>query len=119
MRLINGASCIMLSSFALVQYNDPDAILWFLIYAVPAVWAGLAALRPEELARCPRAIGAYLACLAAATAASLWCWPSLPAGWIEIETEREGLGIIIATLVLSLAGITAWQRTHRWRAASP
>ncbi len=119
MRALNACFCIMLAGFALVQYNDPDAILWFLIYAVPSAWAGLAAFRPERLAPSPRAIGAYLACLAAAVAGSFWCWPSLPAGWIAIETEREGLGIIIATLVLALVGISWWHRARHWQAALP
>ena len=110
MRTVNGCSCVMLAGFALVQYNDPDAILWLLIYAIPAIWAGLTAFRPERLAPRAPVIGAYLACLAAAIAGSLWCWPALPAGWIHIETERESLGIIIATLVLALAGLSGWGR---------
>ena len=110
MRRVNGCFCLMLAGFALVQYNDPDAILWLLIYAIPAVWAGLAAFWPERLQLDARAIAAYVVCLAAAIAGSLYLWPALPAGWIHIETEREGLGIIIATLVLALVGLSWWQR---------
>ena len=73
----------------------------------------LTAFRPERLAPSARAIGAYLACLVAAITGSLWCWPALPADWIHIETEREGLGIIIATLVLALAGLSLVTRTSR------
>ena len=108
MRTINGCFCIMLAGFALVQYNDPDAIVWFLIYAVPAIWAGLVAFRPARLAPRPGLVGAYGACLGAAVTGSLWWWPSLPAGWIHIETEREGLGILIVTLALALVGLAWW-----------
>jgi hypothetical protein len=109
MRIINGGFCVLLTGFALAQYNDPDAIVWFLIYAVPAAWAGLAAVRPERLTPDLRVIAAHSVCLAAAVAGSLWCWPSLPAGWLDIETEREGLGIIIATVALALAGAAQWR----------
>jgi Transmembrane family 220, helix len=119
MRALNGCSCVMLAGFALVQYNDPDAILWFLIYATPAAWAGLAAFRPQRLAPSPRLVGAYAACLAAALTGSLWCWPALPPDWITIETEREGLGIIIATLALALVGLSWWRRARHWQAALP
>ncbi len=117
MRTANGCSCIMLAGFALVQYNDPDAILWLLIYAIPATWAGLAGFRPDRLAPSQGLIGAYAACLAAAALGSLCLWPSLPAGWIRIETEREGLGILIATLALALAGLSWWRRARLWQAA--
>ena len=50
MRYVNGFFCVLLVLFAIVQYNDPDAILWILIYGVPAVWAGLAAFRPARFA---------------------------------------------------------------------
>jgi hypothetical protein len=117
MRALNGCFCFMLAGFALVQYNDPDALVWFLIYAVPAAWAGLAAFRPERLAPGQRALCAYLACLAAAALGSVWCWPSLPTGWLAIETEREGVGVIIATFALALVGVSWWQRARQWRAA--
>jgi transmembrane protein TMEM220 len=119
MRALNGCFCVILAGFALVQYNDPDALLWFLIYALPSAWAGLAAFAPERLTPSARVIGTYLACLAAAVAGSLWCWPSLPAGWIAIETEREGLGIIIATLGLSLVGISGLYRIRHGQTALP
>jgi hypothetical protein len=119
MRTINASSCILLAGFALVQYNDPDAIVWFATYAVPAIWAGLAAFRPQRLAPSPRLVSAYGACLAAAITGSLWWWPSLPAGWIHIETEREGLGILIATVALALVGFAWWHRARRWRPLLP
>ena len=49
MRYVNGFFCVMLGLFAIAQYNDPDALLWFLIYAIAAAWAGVLAFRPSLL----------------------------------------------------------------------
>ena len=51
MRILNGFLCVILALFTIVQYNDPDAILWIVIYGVPAVWAGVAAYRPNAVER--------------------------------------------------------------------
>jgi Transmembrane family 220, helix len=112
MRYVNGFFCLVLTLFALVQYNDPDAALWFLIYGVPAAWAGAAAFRPGLLAPRPGMLGAYAICLAAAALGSLYLWPSLPENWIHIEEEREGLGVIIATAGLIVVGWTFWRRNR-------
>jgi len=112
MRYVNGFFCVVLTLFALAQYNDPDAVLWFLIYGVPAAWAGLAAFRPDLLAPRPRTIGAYAVCLAAAVAGSLYLWPALPENWIHVEEEREGLGLIMVTGALILVGWTWWRRSR-------
>jgi Transmembrane family 220, helix len=114
MRSVNGFFCVLLTLFALVQYNDPDALAWFLIYAIPAAWAGAVAFRPDLPAPRPRTIGAYALCLAAAVLGCLHLWPSLPENWIEVEQEREGLGLIIATVALALVGI-AWRHGTRWQ----
>ena len=50
MRHLNAFLCVLLTLFTIVQYNDPDAPLWILIYGLPAIWAGLAAYRPDVFA---------------------------------------------------------------------
>jgi Transmembrane family 220, helix len=112
MRYVNGLFCVVLGLFALLQYNDPDALLWFLIYAIPAIWAGLIAFRPQLIRSSRLAAAAFLACLAAALAGTIAMWPSLPAGWIDIEEEREGIGLILVTVGLLTTGWT-WWRTGR------
>lgn len=37
MKYVNGFLCVVLALFTIVQYNDPDALLWILI--LPTVWA--------------------------------------------------------------------------------
>jgi drug/metabolite transporter (DMT)-like permease len=115
MRYVNGFFCVVLTVFALAQYNDPDAPVWFLIYAIPAVWAGVAAFRPDLLTSRPPTLAAYAACLAAAVLGSLYLWPSLPDNWIHVEEERESLGLIITALALALVGIAWWYRGGRWQ----
>ena len=112
MRYVNGFFCVVLTSFALVQYNDPDAVVWFLIYAIPAAWAGLAAFQPDLLVLRPGTIAAYAVCVAAAVLGSLYLWPSLPENWIHVEEEREGLGLIIATAALVVVGWSSWRRSR-------
>ncbi len=43
MRVLNIVLLLLMVLFALVQLNDPDGIVWLIIYAVPAVWAAIAA----------------------------------------------------------------------------
>ena len=110
MRAVNGLFCVVLGLFAITQYNDPDALLWFLIYGIPAAWAGVVAFRPELLPANRGTTAAFLACLAAAVAGTIYMWPSLPANWIHVEEEREGIGLIIVTAGLIVVGWTWWRR---------
>jgi hypothetical protein len=117
MRYVNGFLCLVFALFAIAQYNDPDALLWFLIYGIPAAWAGAVAFRPRVLLSNRLLIGAFLLCLAAAVVGTVYMWPSLPENWIHVEEEREGLGLIIVTTGLIVAGWT-WWRTSRKPAPS-
>ena len=109
MRYVNGLFCAVLALFALAQYNDPDALLWFPIYAIPAAWAGLIAFRPQLLQASRPAAAAFVLCLAAAIAGCIYWGPSLPTDWIHVEEEREGLGMLIATVALLVVGATWWR----------
>jgi hypothetical protein len=115
MRYVNAYLCLLFLLCVIVQYNDPDALLWIVIYGVPAAWTGALALRPGLLAHRPAGI-AYLACLAAAIAGMIYLWPSLQENWIRLEREREGIGLMIVTAGLLIAGWTGWRAT-RARAA--
>ena len=109
MRYVNGLFCAMLALFAIAQYNDPDPLLWFPIYAIPALWSGLIAWRPHLLQTNRPAAVAFLVCLAAAVVGTVHYWPSLPTDWIDIEEEREGIGMIIVLVALLVAGWTGWR----------
>ena len=112
---------------AVVQYNDPDGALWMVYYGVPAIWCGLAALRPEIFARgLARALLA--ASLVAAIALTIWYWPPVGGFWHEqvwamgkadpqaaqiAEQAREGMGMMIATAVLIVVSLWAFSRPTR------
>lgn len=104
--LLIGLGALMLL-FAGVQYNDPDGLFWGIIYLIPAVFAGLAAVRPALLGRgLGRAV--LLTAIAAAAGAMVYYWPATDQFWrIDVwwhtETAREGMGLMVALLVLLVA----------------
>ena len=112
---------------AVVQYNDPDGALWMVYYGVPAIWCGLAALRPEIFAKGP-ARALLAASLVAAIALTIWYWPPVGGFWQEqvwemgkadpqaaqiAEQAREGMGMMIATAVLIVVSLWAFSRPTR------
>lgn len=119
MRYFHGGLAAVLLLFAGVQYNDPDFYFWGPLYLVPALWAGLAALRPDLLAR-PSAVGGLFLCLAAAVAGTVVFWPADPTWWRreiwwESEAAREGMGMMI--VAASLLALTATAVARRRRAS--
>jgi hypothetical protein len=109
MRYVNGFFCALFALFAVVQYNDPDAILWILIYGITAVWAGLAAFRPVRLAHSPLLLAAFGVTLAAMVGGTIYDWPQSIADWWDNEFVREGLGLIMATVALLVVAYTLWR----------
>ena len=98
------------------KHMDPAkfrlAVLWILIYGIPAVLTGVVAFGPDVLPSNRVTGAAFFACLAVAVAGAIYLWPSLPENWLQIELEREGFGLIIVTLALLVAG-WAWRRRAR------
>ena len=115
MRVVFGVLCFVMIVFAAVQYNDPDGPIWSLLYGVPAIWTGIAAVRPERLSgQTSRAL--LLISLATALILTVILWPPVGGWWrnevwsMEMaagtdaarlaEQAREGMGIMIITAVL-------------------
>jgi peptidoglycan/LPS O-acetylase OafA/YrhL len=117
MRTVNGFFAAMLAVFALLQYNDPQPVLWFLIYAVPALLCGLAAWRPTVVAGSLPLQAALALCLVAAAIGAVVMWPYEWREWWEREDIRDGMGLIIVTLALAFAALTVW-RARRSHAAA-
>lgn len=121
MRYLNGFLCVIMILFVAVQYNDPDYAFWMVIYGIPAVWAGVAALRPAVLAR-DLCIAGLVLTTAAAVAGTVYFWPTTPDWWRKDiwwneETAREGMGMMIVTVTLSVVLFTAWRARSRSAAA--
>lgn len=100
--------------FMAVQYNDPDGLMWVAIYSVPAAWCAVAAWRVQWLSRAD-VYTALLCSMAAALALMIHFWPTTDRFWVksvwwETETAREGMGIMIAMVMLSLVWLLALRK---------
>jgi hypothetical protein len=112
-RLIHTVTLLAMLGFVGVQYNDPDAWLWALYYGVPAFWAFVAGYRQRLLASM-RWRGALWTSVAAWAGLVAHHWPAMPhfwqkAVWIQEESAREGMGLMIALAVLLLALARAYR----------
>jgi hypothetical protein len=111
MRIVNGILFVLLILFISVQYNDPDGMLWGLIYAAGVVWCGIAAFRSGLFAK-RSVFGLYVLTMLTAIGGMIYYWPDTPRWWMEevwwqTETAREGMGMMILCTALAFAGIVA------------
>jgi len=89
---------LLMILFIAVQYNDPDGSLWILIYAVPAIWAAIAAFKSTWLVN--KLVHALLlVCIATPG----WWRQEV---WWETETAREGMGMMIVAVVLAVVWLS-------------
>jgi len=103
-RLFHILLAVLMMVFMFVQLNDPDGLLWLVIYSVPMVWALLAALRPGVLRHLVSRIFLAISILLA-TILAVFYWPRTDSWWTrdvwwEVESVREGMGMMIVLLVL-------------------
>lgn len=95
---------LLMGLFAVVQLNDPDGPLWMLLYGVPAIWAGIAWLRPRLLSGTV-ALVLLSACVMAGLVLVVVLWPPAEEWWRtdvwwEDEASREGMGLMLVAGVL-------------------
>ena len=114
MRYVHIVLGVLMVAFAAVQYNDPDAPLWIVIYLIPAAWAFAAAFRPAQVRSLTAERLLWLsAAIGAAT--TVFYWPTVPefwrkdVWWVE-ETAREGMGVMIAFAILLVVLATSLLR---------
>lgn len=110
MRYLNILLGLMMLGFIGVQYNDDDGLLWAFYYAVSAAWAFTVAFN-SGFAR--SALGSRLiwACVAVWFGLMVYYWPAMPNFWQPVvfhahETAREGMGMMIAWVVLLVAALS-------------
>jgi len=117
LRLICLLLCLLMVLFIVVQYNDPDGLMWMAIYLVPTAWALIAAANPGLLGAGLLRILLLLTILAS-IALTYYYWPK-SAGWWkqevwwEVETAREGMGMMIVTGVLLVALFAGVRQSRR------
>ena len=104
MKYVFALLALLMGLFAAVQYNDPDGPLWMLFYGVPAIWAGIACLRPRQLTGTV-ALVLLAACVLAGLVLVVVLWPPAEEWWRtevwwESEASREGMGLMLAAGVL-------------------
>lgn len=125
MRYVFGLVAVLMVLAAIVQYNDPDGPRWMVVYAVPAIWCAIAAYSPDRLSG-PTGRALLLISLATAAILTVIVWP--PAHWWQhevwtmgaavegpavAERAREGMGMMIVTLVLLVLFAISFMRRPR------
>ncbi len=117
MRILCCLLAVLMALFAGVQINDPDGLKWMVIYCIPGVLALIAAVRPSWYQSAAlRAV--LLAFLFLAILGTAYYWPKSDAWWTkdvwwEVETAREGMGMMIIVVVLVLVFIAQRQLRKR------
>ncbi len=116
-RILLGMLLLLMLSFIGVQINDPDGWLWALIYAIPVAALVAALVWPSVFAS---PVGKGLAAFALIGCLILvwYFWPSQSrfwqqAVWWEEESAREGMGMMIAFVVLGIAVYCGIRRSRQ------
>src|SRR5690606_12818711 len=119
MRYVTATFFLVMLLFEVLQYNDPDGPFWMLAYGIPAAWAGLATVAPDRLH------GTVMRSLLAGSlitfiAATFVFWPTT-AGWWHTdvwwndEPAREGMGLMLSTLMIAVVAMIAFSGRGRVR----
>ena len=117
-RAFGALSCLAMLAFVGVQYNDPDGPLWMLYYAVPACWAAVIVWRPAWPTQTALRVRALWASIVLWAGLMIFYWPTMPGFWrkdvwMQEETAREGMGLMIAFAVIVAAATAAyWSRSR-------
>lgn len=89
-KILMGLGFLIFGLFAAVQYNDPDALLWFALYSYAAFLSVLWFKHPRTslafLGLIIYGIGLYI------------LPPSFAKDWIQVETSREANGLLICAV---------------------
>ena len=115
MRIVSALLFILLVLFAVVQYNDPDGLLWAVIYGIPALFCALRAFKPDLV----KSLWGYRTLSGAVILyvfGIFWYWPQAPGFWRQevfwvTEEAREGMGMMIAFAAL----LIVWLGTRNQR----
>jgi multisubunit Na+/H+ antiporter MnhB subunit len=112
MKYVNMFLALLMLLFIGVQYNDPDGLFWAVLYGGPAILAGWVAF-DKDFSRKPILKPLYSAGLIIMVFLTYIYWPQTEGFWHKevwwnTETAREGMGLMIATVVALVATVTVW-----------
>jgi hypothetical protein len=106
MRWLYAVFLVMMLAFTAVQYNDPDGLLWMLLYGAAAVWCALALWRPGMLWGSPILRGLAVASMAVFVLGFFWEIRTYSPLFLShdmmspgVETTREAFGLLVAAAV--------------------
>lgn len=123
-RIFFGIWCLLFILFAVVQYNDPDPLLWMGIYGGAAILSGMAAMGRFPM---PLLMAGAVLCFIG----FIYYYPDSVSEWIQqewqqqdltmktqnMEEARESFGFLTVAIVMSGAALMGW-RSHQAGAAS-
>jgi Transmembrane family 220, helix len=123
MRILNSILALMFMAFAFVQVNDPDPILWILIYGVMAIISVMAIFEyyiPAFMYALAVGFGVYLVILFP----GMMDWYNSPdrsllfddiakMQYTYIEEAREFLGLVICLMTLGFYILRARQAAKK------
>ena len=118
MRAVYILFLLLMLIFMGLQYNDPDGMSWMLIYTIPVVWTSIAAFKRSWLVH-KSVQWCLLICIFLSGVGVIYYWPKSQGWWRqevwwEVETAREGMGMMIIAVVL----IIVWLGRHSRNAVS-
>lgn len=123
MRWATLLALLVMLLFAAFQYNDPDPLLWIVLYGVVAAWCALALVRPGLLRSTPALRWLALASLAVYLVGFLWEIQAYSSEFLSrsmmapgVETTREAFGLLICALVTAYV---LWADGRRATATGP
>lgn len=98
---------------AAVQYNDPDAVRWYIIYGMAALASILFALGRLKLLWALFLCGFFIGF-------AIYLWPDKFEGVtigdgdiVNIERGREALGLLIAALAMGIYTFGIWNKMKK------
>jgi uncharacterized membrane protein YjjB (DUF3815 family) len=103
-RIANWFMAAFFGLSAVAQYNDPDGLLWAATYAFPTIMSVLFALGKRNPLPWLGVIGFG--------AWSIRLLPNVGGDWWHNELAREGLGLLIAAIWMTVLGIV-WARGRK------
>lgn len=120
MRLVIGILLILMLLFMAVQYNDPDGLFWMGVYSVPAMWCAVTIFWRQWFVLSQVRIALWFSTVLSVMGV-IHFWPVTSgfwhkAVWHEVETAREGMGMMIVLgvhlLVLFAVRLQRMARAH-------